>query len=154
MGKKSLKLSIDEFVLKNAKEKIPNLSALVEETLRIHLDSKDSDEYRIRTQLKAQEDSIRRAETQIDVLNSQLKLIRDAKYSDKKEKDRAWRGIYDQMRTSKYYTDEAMDNAVRVLGWDKNRLHDIVEYIVNAGRSVNALKCQEWDHVKEIEGEL
>lgn len=154
MAKKDVKLTIDEFVLKKAKEEIPNLSKLFEETLRIHLDSKDSDEYRIRTQMKAQEDSIRRAETQLEILNAQLKVIRDAKYSDKKEKDRAWRGIYDQMRTSKYYTDEAMDNAVRVLGWDKNRLHDIVEYIVNAGRSVNALKCQEWDHVKEIENQI
>lgn len=154
MAKKRVELSIDEFVLKKAKEEIPNLSKLFEETLRIHLDSKDSDEYRIRTQMKAQEDSIRRAETQLEILNAQLKVIRDAKYSDKKEKDRAWRGIYDQMRTSKYYTDEAMDNAVRVLGWDKNRLHDIVEYIVNAGRSVNALKCQEWDHVKEIENQI
>lgn len=149
--KKKLTLNIDETVLKKAKEEIPNISQLVEETLRTYLDAKDSDEFRLRTQIKAEEEQIERSQTQIELINAQLKLRRDSKYGEKAEQDRAWRAIWDNYRNFASYSDEAMDNAVRVLGWDKERIHNLAEGMKALGRFINGVKAQTWEYAKEQE---
>ncbi|MDR1018643.1 MAG: hypothetical protein LBM02_08090 [Lachnospiraceae bacterium] len=154
MGKKDLKLTIDEIVVKKAKEEIPNISKLVEETLRTYLDAKDNDEFLIRTRIKAEEEQINRSQTQIDLLNAQLKLRREAKYGEKTTKNRAWRSIWDNYRNYGTYKADDMEHAITTLKRTEKELNSLLELIKSYGRHLDGLKSQEWDYVKQFEKEL
>lgn len=154
MKKSKVTLSIDSTVWKLAKEKIPNISQLVEDTLRINLDSKDTDEFRLRTQIKAEKENLERSERQIELLEGQLKVMRELKYSDKKANDRAWRDIWDNYRNYGTYTDESLDNAVKTLNKTKEELIQLLEYIKSMGRHIDGIKSQEWDYILQFEEEL
>lgn len=152
--KHRLNISIDKNVWVEIKKEIPNVSEFVEEVFKNIINTKNTDEYQIKTKIKAEKERINIAEKQIELLEARLKIRREYKYSDKKEKDRAWRGIWDSYRSTNRYEDENMDEAVDILGWNKEKLSELLELVKACRRQLDAVKSQEWEYVKKLENKL
>lgn len=153
-NKSKLTLSIDKNVITEIKKEIPNVSEFVEEVFKNIINTKNSDEYQIKTKIQAEKERINIAEKQIELLEARLKIRREYKYSDKREKDHAWRGIWDSYRNNDSYEDIKMDEAVNILGWDKDKLDNLLQVAKALRRKLNSVKSQEWDYIKELENKL
>ncbi len=152
--KHRLNISIDKNVWIEIKKEIPNVSEFVEEVFKNIINTKNSDEYQIKTKIQAEKERINIAEKQIELLEARLKIRREYKYSDKREKDHAWRGIWDTYRNNNTYEDIKMDEAVNILGWDKSKLDNLLQLVKSLRRQLNGVKAQEWEYVKELENKL
>ncbi|MEN6554367.1 MAG: type II toxin-antitoxin system CcdA family antitoxin [Methanobacterium sp.] len=152
MVKKSkLTLTIDENILKQAKETIPNISRVVEDTLKTMLETKDSDEFKIKIQIKAEEEQISRSENRINILHNQLNMITDFKYGKSEDKEKAWRQAFNNFRSQKIIPDEILKHAVVTLGIKEEDLMELIEDVdMDAQcKQVKAVEAQEWSFIEE-----
>lgn len=147
----ALKLSIDENIVKQAKETIPNISRVVEDTLKTMLETKDSDEFKIKMQIKAEEEQIRRSENKLNILHNQLNMITDFKYGKSKDKEKAWIQVFNSYRSQKMIPDELLKHAVIILGINEDNLVELIEDVALdfQGRRLNVDNVQKWSFIEE-----
>jgi post-segregation antitoxin (ccd killing protein) len=150
MGKKvRTTLTIDENILREAKEEIPNLSKTVEETLKAHLASQNKDELQIRQDIISKQQQIMQLESEISVLQAQLNNI--AGTTDVQAQNNIWRKVLIDYREQMVFIDRNIDEATKKLDVDENTLKKIIKEVTRELGCQGALieNVRNWDFVKE-----
>ena len=123
--KKQLVLTIDEIVLKKAKENIPNLSNFIEECLKRYL-GLNTGEYPVHN---AQEllNKISECQLELHLLNEENKLNENMERAEQELIGSTWRILYATYRDTKNVPKKQLDEAEKILGVPSSELNNILE---------------------------
>ena len=144
--KKDLKITIEESVLKRAKNEIPNLSGFFENCLKYYLGI----EQVLYPTNDAQEilDKIKELQLQLFLLNEQG-LSEEKLAEEQQEKiDRYWRDLYLKYRDELILSDDLMKEASNLLGVDMETLEDMLDCVDDSNKFFNT-----WTEVKDWYGD-
>ena len=145
MSKKQLILTIDEDVIKQAKNHIPNISGFVEECLKHHLGLANGT-YPIAKDLDIL-DQISKLQVQLFILNENYDVEESRQRAEEFEKDKAWRFLWNDYRARLIPDETLLASAVNELGIDEETLEDILDEVFEAKDSVDTdswSKVYEW----------
>ncbi|MDP3424503.1 MAG: type II toxin-antitoxin system CcdA family antitoxin [Burkholderiaceae bacterium] len=149
--KKALKLSIDENILKEAKENIPNLSKLFEETLKIVLQSQNKEEYKIKLEIEAKEQARTQIDRELEVLNAQLNNHRNMTNDTNEAQEFAWRKLYSHyQQTQGNPHPKIVKESSETLQIEETRLLEFVNEISIFSKEIGVNQIRNWEHVKKV----
>ena len=143
--KKDLKITIEESVLKRAKNEIPNLSGFFENCLKYYLGI----EQVLYPTNDAQEilDKIKELQLQLFLLNEQG-LSEEKLAEEHQEKiDKVWRDLYLKYRDELILSDSLMEEACKILDVDAELLEDMLDCVDDSNQFFNT-----WEEVKQWYG--
>ena len=123
--KKQLVITIDEIVLKKAKENIPNLSKFIEECLKHYL-GLNSGEYPVHN-AKELLNKISEYQLELHLLNEENKLNDNIEKAKQELIGSTWRRLYATYRDTKNVPKKQLDEAEKILGVPSSELKDILE---------------------------
>ena len=123
--KKQLVLTIDEIVLKKAKENIPNLSKFIEECLKHYL-GLNTGEYPVHN-AKELVNKIGECQLELHLLNEENKLNENRERAEQELIGSTWRILYATYRDTKNVPKKQLDEAEKILGVSSSELKDILE---------------------------
>ena len=125
MGKKTVGVTIDEHLLKKAKEQIPNLSAFVEYCIKNYLGEIKG----LVATGKQQEliDTIKKCQLELYLLNERNKIEENMKEVEIEEINATWRKLYKEYRVKKIIDPEHLDSAAKKLKVSVDELNDILD---------------------------
>ena len=123
--KKQLVITIDEIVLKKAKENIPNLSNFIEECLKRYL-GLNTGEYPVHN---AEEllNKISECQLELHLLNEENKLNENRERAEQELIGSTWRILYATYRDTKNVPKKQLEEAEKILGVPSSELKDILE---------------------------
>ena len=123
--KKQLVITIDEIVLKKAKENIPNLSNFIEECLKCYL-GLNTGEYPVHN-AKELLNKISECQLELHLLNEENKLNENIEKAKQELISSTWRILYATYRDTKNVTKKQLNEAEKILGVTSNELKNILE---------------------------
>ena len=144
--KKDLKITIEESVLKRAKNEIPNLSGFFENCLKYYLGI----EQVLYPTNDAQEilDKIKELQLQLFLLNEQG-LSEEKLAEEHQEKiDKVWRDLYLKYREDMVVSDDLLNKTSEMLGVSAEVLEDMLDCVDDSNQFFNT-----WAEVKQWYGE-
>lgn len=151
MAKKvKVTLSVDEDIVKEAKEEIPNLSKVLEETLKIRLASKNKDEYALRLEAAATEEEIVQLQNKLDTINATINNMTHAKEDKSQLLNTLWRAILISYREYRAYKSDTGKEFTGLLGITEDELVKLLDEVLlelKSGVSLNDMR--EWSFVEE-----
>ena len=141
--KKQLVLTIDEIVLKKAKENIPNLSKFIEECLKHYL-GLNAGEYPVHN-AKELLNKISECQLELHLLNEENKLNDNIEKAKQELIGSTWRRLYATHRDTKNVPKKQLDEAEKILGVSSSGLKDILElcFIFR-----NEIDVTDWEKVR------
>ena len=147
--KKQLVLTIDEMVLKKAKENIPNLSNFLEECLKHYL-GLNAGEYPVHN-AKELLNKISECQLELYLLNEENKLNENREQAEQDLIGSTWRKLYATYRDTKNVPKKQLDEAEKILGVPSSELNDILElsYIFRDETDVT-----DWEKVRAEYGDV
>ena len=137
MSKKSLKLSIEEGLLNEAKKHIPNLSGFFENCLTVYL---GYGEEPIFTTLQAEKELEKIKEAQLNLLLlAKTDFINDKQKEEEiKEIDKKWRILVNEYMDTLTYDDDAIDELSKLTDVPSKTIQDLLDYcFMNQENSFN-----------------
>ena len=141
MSKKSLKISIEEEVLEKAKKHIPNLSGFVEECLKHYFGYADGI-FPIGN-INEITDKIGRLQVELFLINQNYDAEESRKNAENEERDKAWRFLWNDFKSSLIPDETLLEKAIEVLGINGEELEDILDWIYITDINVNTNSWQE-----------
>ena len=123
--KKQLVLTIDEIVIKKAKENIPNLSNFIEECLKHYL-GLNAGEYPVHN-AKDLLNKISECQLELHLLNEENKLNDNIEKAKQELIGSTWRILYATYRDTKNVPKKQLEEAEKILGVPSSELKDILE---------------------------
>ena len=123
--KKQLVLTIDEIVLKKAKENIPNLSNFLEECLEHYL-GLNAGEYPVHN-AKELLNKISECQLELHLLNEENKLNENIEKAKQELIGSTWRKLYATYRDTKNVPKKQLDEAEKILCVSSTELNNILE---------------------------
>jgi hypothetical protein len=152
-GKKILlKLSLDKNAAKQIKEQIPNINRVIEDILDIMLKTQeDSNELKIKMQIKAEEEQIIRSEKRINALHSQLNTITDFHHPN--EKETVWSLAWKSYRNQQNIPDELLKDALITFNMSKENFMALIKEVCfcHTAKQITGFDAQNWTFVHEQE---
>ncbi|AEG17873.1 MAG: hypothetical protein K8E24_006870 [Methanobacterium paludis] len=151
-GKKiPLKLSLDENAVKQAKEQIPNISRVIDGTLNMMLETQDTDEFKIKMQIRDEEEQIIRSENRINVLHGQLNMVTDFRNSN--EKEVVWSLAWKSYRSQQNIPDELLKDALTTFNMSKEDFMALIKEVCfcHTAKQITGFDAQNWTFVHEQE---
>ena len=149
MGKKTVGVTIDEHLLKKAKEQIPNLSAFVEYCIKNYLGEIKG----LVATGKQQEliDTIKKCQLELYLLNERNKIEENMKEVEIEEINVTWRKLYKEYRVKKIIDPEHLDSAAKKLKVSVDELNDILDLTYAYSRR-DRVDITDWQEVYEKYG--
>ena len=141
MSKKSLKISIEEEVLEKAKKHIPNLSGFVEECLKHYFGYADGI-FPIGN-VNEITDKIGRLQVELFLINQNYDAEESRKNAENEERDKAWRFLWNDFKSSLIPDETLLEKAIEVLGINGEELEDILDWVYITDINVNTNSWQE-----------
>ena len=141
MSKKSLKISIEEEVLEKAKKHIPNLSGFVEECLKHYFGYADGI-FPIGN-INEITDKIGRLQVELFLINQNYDAEESRKNAENEERDKAWRFLWNDFKSSLIPDETLLEKAIEVLGINGEELEDILDWVYITDINVNTNSWQE-----------
>ena len=141
MSKKSLKISIEEEVLEKAKKHIPNLSGFVEECLKHYFGYADGI-FPIGNVNEITE-KIGRLQVELFLINQNYDAEESRKNAENEERDKAWRFLWNDFKSSLIPDETLLEKAIEVLGINGEELEDILDWVYITDINVNTNSWQE-----------
>ena len=123
--KKQSVITIDEIVLKQAKENIPNLSKFIEECLKHYL-GLNTGEYPVHN-AKELLNKISECQLELHLLNEENKLNENIEKAKQELIGYTWRILYATYRDTKNGPKKQLNEAEKILGVPSNELKNILE---------------------------
>ena len=123
--KKQLVLTIDEIVLKKAKENIPNLSNFIEECLKHYL-GLNTGEYPVHN-AKELLNKISECQLELHLLNEENKLNDNIEKAKQELISSTWRILYATYRDTKNVPKKQLEEAEKILGVSSSELNNMLE---------------------------
>lgn len=148
MVKKDLKLTIEEGLLVEMKEKIPNISKFLSDYATNHLRSNNRPELVIRQEIVSKEHQIMELEQEIGFLQAQLKNITGYSKDQQEKENFTWRKLWSEYRDTQQTHPTLMDPAVETLGETEETLLELLNYLDYAMERGD-LGVNKWNYVKE-----
>ena len=118
-------VTIDEKLLENAKNTIPNISEFVEKCLKNYLGVGDG-LIEVNKQQKLLE-TIGKCQLELYLMNDKENIEKKMKEAEIENINYTWRLLYTEYRDTRKINPTKLEKAVSVLGVDKQELIDIVE---------------------------
>ena len=149
MGKKTVGVTIDEHLLKKAKEQIPNLSAFVEYCIKNYLGEIKG----LVATGKQQEliDTIKKCQLELYLLNERNKIEENMKEVEIEEINVVWRKLYKEYRVKKIIDPEHLDSAAKKLKVSVDELNDILDLTYAYSRR-DRVDITDWQEIYEKYG--
>ena len=149
MGKKTVGVTIDEHLLKKAKEQIPNLSAFVEYCIKNYLGEIKG----LVATGKQQEliDTIKKCQLELYLLNERNKIEENMKEVEIEEINVAWRKLYKEYRVKKIIDPEHLNSAAKKLKVSVDELNDILDLTYAYSRR-DRVDITDWQEIYEKYG--
>ena len=141
MSKKSLKISIEEEILEKAKKHIPNLSGFVEECLKHYFGYADGI-FPIGN-INEITDKIGRLQVELFLINQNYDAEESRKNAENEERDKAWRFLWNDFKSSLIPDETLLEKAIEVLGINGEELEDILDWVYITDINVNTNSWQE-----------
>ena len=141
MSKKSLKISIEEEVLEKAKKHIPNLSGFVEECLKHYFGYADGI-FPIGN-VNEITDKIGRLQVELFLINQNYDAEESRKNAENEERDKAWRFLWNDFKSSLIPDETLLEKAIEVLGINGEELEDILDWVYITDVNVDTNSWQE-----------
>ena len=141
MTKKSLKISIEEEILEKAKKHIPNLSGFVEECLKHYFGYADGI-FPIGN-VNEITDKIGRLQVELFLINQNYDAEESRKNAENEERDKAWRFLWNDFKSSLIPDETLLEKAIEVLGINGEELEDILDWVYITDINVNTNSWQE-----------
>lgn len=125
MTKKNITITIEEQVLKKAKQQIPNISSFVESCLMNYLNGTFpvSDANIILQQ-------IGQLQADLYLLNQNNNIKQKIKEKENLEKDKAWRFLWNDYNTKLILDNTLLEKAVELLGKNRDELEEILDWVL------------------------
>ena len=123
--KKQLVITIDEIVLKKAKENIPNLSKFIEECLKHYL-GLNTGEYPVHNANELL-NKISECQLELHLLNEENKLNDNIEKAKQELIGSTWRILYATYRDTKNVPKKQLEEAEKILGVSSSELNNILE---------------------------
>ena len=123
--KKQLVITIDEIIVKKAKENIPNLSNFIEECLKHYL-GLNTGEYPVHN-AKELLNKISECQLELHLLNEENKLNDNIEKAKQELIGSTWRILYATYRDTKNVPKKQLEEAEKILGVPSSELKDILE---------------------------
>lgn len=149
MAKKDLKLTIEEDLLIEMKEKIPNISKFLSEHAIIHLRADSRPEHIIREEIVSKQHLIMEAEQELEYLQAQLNNLTGYNQDQKEREGMVWRKLWSYYRETQQTHHKFMDPAVEVLKESEETLMELMNHIATFMERGDGIKVTDWDYVKE-----
>ena len=147
--KKQLILTIDEEVVEKAKKQIPNISAFVEDCLKIYLGIGNG---LINTSnIHELNETISKCQLELYLMNEKGNIKEAQEKAAKEEINLAWRRLYTNYRDTRTIDKNLLNNASEILGVPVEELTDIVEVCLVFSMRDN-VDVTEWNDVYENYG--
>ena len=124
-------LTIDEKILENAKNQIPNLSAFFEECLKQYMGY--ANESYPTSDMKKIMDEIGLLQVKAYLINQNYDAEKELMNKEKEEKNRAWRFLWNEYRQTLEINDDLMETAVDKLGVTEDKLEIILDEVHTDG---------------------
>lgn len=147
--KKSLKVSIDEDVLKEAKEQINNLSSFVEESFRFYL-GLDNDNRNKELKLKELSNEINNKQFQRYLIEKSLVNKENNERVFLEEKNRRWRKLWNYYYLYRTYDFEKMSDAIDILGMKEEEIVLIMETLIEYKDEIDFKSSDKWDYAFKV----
>lgn len=144
MTKKQLILTIDEDVVKKAKETIPNVSGFVEECLKQYLGIGNN--LIPTSKMKELVDTISKSQLELYLMNERGNIEEAKEKAAKQEINLAWRRLFTHYRDTRHIDDILLKKAVDILEVSAEELTDIVEVCFVFSRN-DGVDVTEWSEV-------
>ena len=144
MTKKTIGLTIDETLLKKAKNDIPNLSEFFEECLK-HYFGYANGTFPIGN-INDISDKIGKLQVELFLINQNYDMETALKEAEEFEKDKAWRFLWNDYRIKLIPDEMLMTNAVQELCVDEDTLEDILDEVFENKDTVDT---EHWNDVFE-----
>ena len=144
MTKKTIGLTIDETLLKKAKNDIPNLSEFFEECLK-HYFGYANGTFPIGN-INDITDKIGKLQVELFLINQNYDMETAMKEAEEFEKDKAWRFLWNDYRIRLVPDELLMQTAVKELGIDEDTLEDILDEVFENKDQVDT---EHWSNVYE-----
>ena len=141
MSKKSLKISIEEEVLEKAKKHIPNLSGFVEECLKHYFGYADGI-FPIGN-VNEITDKIGRLQVELFLINQNYDAEESRKNAENEERDKAWRFLWNDFKSSLIPDETLLEKAIEVLGINGEELEDILDWVYITDINIDTNSWQE-----------
>lgn len=125
MTKKNITITIEEQLLKKAKEQIPNISSFVENCLMNYLNGTFpvSDANTILQQIGT-------LQADLYLLNQNNNIKQKIKEKENLEKDKAWRFLWNDYNSKLIIDNNLLEKAEEVLGIEGDSLEDILDWVL------------------------
>ena len=141
--KKQLVITIDEIIVKKAKENIPNISKFIEECLKHYL-GLNTGEYPVHN---AEEllNKISECQLELHLLNEENKLNENRERAEQELIGSTWRILYATYRDTKNVPKKQLEEAEKILGVSSSELNNILEFCFIFR---NDLDVTDWEKVR------
>ena len=149
MTKKQLILTIDEDIVKKAKETIPNISGFVEECLKQYLGIGNN--LIPTSKMKELVDTISKSQLELYLMNERGNIEEAKEKAAQQEINLAWRRLFTFYRDTRKIDDLLLKEASNVLEVPMDELADIVEVCFVFSRD-DGVDVTEWADVYEKYG--
>ena len=149
MAKKSLKVSIDEDILNNAKKEINNLSSFVEECFRFYL-GLDNDNRNKELKLKELSNEINNKQFQRYLIEKSLVNKENNERLFLEEKNRRWRKLWNYYYLYRTYDFEKMSDAIDILGMKEEEIVLIMETLIEYKDEIDFKSSDKWDYAFKV----
>lgn len=147
MTKKTINVSIDEEILKKAKEHLPNISNFFEECLKHYLGYANGT-MPVVSDLELL-DKIGKLQTELFILNENYDAELSRKRVENFEKDKAWRFLWNDYRSRLRIDEILLKKAVELLELNEETLEDILDWVYVTDSEVDTNSWQEvWNSYK------
>ena len=130
MTKKVVKLSVDEDVLDDAKNCIPNLSQFFTECLKYYL-GKEEATYNIVKDEKILEE-IGKLQVKLYMNKTKFNMEEELKKAEEFEKDKAWRFLWMKYEKTLMPEETLINNAIEATGLNRDTLEDMLDSLYSA----------------------
>lgn len=146
MSKKSIKLSVEEEILSEARKHIPNMSNFFENVLKSYIESNQYDLELL---------DITQQITELNFKRSLLvKTKLDKKYEERdlsEQKNNVWNRLYSTYSIQKNYSWSLMKESIEILGYSEDFLVDTMEALLdNKGKYDNIRAKTDWEYVLNL----
>ena len=146
MSKKSIKLSVDEETLSEARKHIPNMSNFFESVLKMYLESSQYDLELLDLTQKITELNFKRS-----IL---VKTKLDKKYEERdlsEQKNNVWNRLFSTYSIQKDYSWNLMKESMELLGYSEEFLVDTMDTLLdNQGKYDNIKAKTDWEYVLNL----
>ena len=147
--KKSLKVSIDEDVLKEAKNQINNLSSFVEESFRFYL-GLDNDNRNKELKLKELSNEINNKQFQRYLIEKSLVNKENNERLFLEEKNHRWRKLWNYYYLYRTYDFEKMSDAIDILGMEEEEIVLIMETLIEYKDEIDFKSSDKWEYAFKV----